>query len=93
MRWSRRRPAPLPDTPSCEQVGAVLQGYLDGELGPRDAELVAEHLQHCDRCSIEAETVGRVVEAIKRQRPDLAPDVRARLTGMLDELVPPDDDR
>ena len=93
MRWARRGPTPLPPAPSCEQVGAVLQGYLDGELGPQDAELVAEHLEHCDRCSIEVETVGRVIEAIQRQRPDLPAEVRSRLRGIVDELAPPTEDR
>lgn len=79
---------PLPADPSCEQVGAVLQAYLDGELGPRDADAVAAHLEHCDRCEIEREVVGRVVSAIRRQRPDLAPDVLERLTGFVEDLDP-----
>jgi hypothetical protein len=93
MRLRRRLPLPLPPDPECHVVGAVLQAYLDGELGPQDAELVAEHLGHCERCQIEAETVVRVVDAIKRQRPDLDPAPIERLTGFVDRLTteaPPD---
>jgi hypothetical protein len=87
MRLRRRLPLPLPPDPECHVVGAVLQAYLDGELGPQDAELVAEHLEHCERCEIEADTVVRVVDAIKRQRPDLDPAPIERLTGFVDRLT------
>jgi anti-sigma factor ChrR (cupin superfamily) len=83
----RRRPQlPLPPEPDCHQVGAVLQSYLDGELGPEDAGIVAAHLEHCERCEIESETVSRVISAIRRQRPDLDPAAIERLTGFVDHL-------
>ncbi len=96
MRLRRQRqPLPLPTAPDCHQVGSVLQAYLDGELGPRDAEVMAGHLEHCDRCGIEATTVDRVIDAIKRQRPDLDPVPLRRLTGFVDQLLdgasPPSD--
>lgn len=87
MRIRRRPPLPLPPEPDCHEVGAVLQGYLDGELGPEDAELVTEHLRHCDRCSIEATTVERVIDAIRQQRPDLDPGPVERLTGYVERLT------
>ncbi len=90
MRLRRGMPTPLPESPDCHHVGAVLQGYLDGELGAEDAEAVAEHLRHCDRCEIEAEKVGRVIDAIRRQRPDLEGEVSGvleRLTHFVDELA------
>ena len=86
MRFRRHAPTPLPPHPACHEVGAVLQAYLDGELGPQDAELVAEHLAHCERCEIEARTVDRVVEVIRRQRPDLESDTLSRLHRFVDEL-------
>jgi anti-sigma factor RsiW len=87
MRFRRRTPTPLPPAPECHEVGAVLQAYLDGELGATDAELVTEHLEHCERCEIEATTVTRVVEAIRRQRPDLESDALDRLGRFVDELT------
>ena len=91
MRWSRRPATPLPAEPSCEQVAEVLQAYLDGELGPQDAGLVAAHLEHCKRCRIEAATYEQVIAAIRRQRPPVPPEVNERLTALVDELLPPDD--
>jgi anti-sigma factor RsiW len=87
MRRRRRLPTPLPAEPDCHQVGAVLQAYLDGELGPEDAEVVAEHLRFCDMCGIEATKVERVVSAIRRQRPDLDDGSLERLAGFVDELT------
>lgn len=87
MRRSRRSPTPLPPVPSCDQVARVLHAYLDGELGPQDAELVAEHLRHCDHCPVEAETVRRVVRAIRRQRPDLDLGAIERLERYVDTLA------
>jgi anti-sigma factor RsiW len=87
MRLRRRLPLPLPPDPDCHVVGAVLQAYLDGELGPQDAELVAAHLEHCERCQIESTTVEKVVDAIKRQRPDLDPAPIDRLAGFVDRLT------
>jgi anti-sigma factor RsiW len=89
MRWPVRRPTPVPEDPSCEQVGAVLQAFVDGELGPHDSDLVAEHLEHCERCRIEATTVQRVIDTIRAQRVEVAPEVQDRLTAMVDELAPP----
>lgn len=87
MKFRRRLPLPLPPDPDCHVVGAVLQAYLDGELGPQDAELVAAHLEHCERCQIESATVERVVEAIRQQRPDLDPEPIERLAGFVDRLT------
>lgn len=87
MRFSRRAVTPLPPDPDCDQVGAVLQAYVDGELGPEDAERVAHHLEHCERCGIEAATVGRVIRTIRRQRPDLETDALDRLGRFVDDLT------
>ncbi len=84
-RFSRAA-TPLPAQPSCEQVGRVLQSFVDGELGPQDAERVAEHLEHCDRCGIEVEVVDRVIHAIRRQRPGLDTDMLARLEGFVGDI-------
>ena len=87
MRRRRHLPTPLPVDADCEHVGAVLQAYLDGELGPEDAEVVAEHLRFCDRCGIEASTTERVITALRRQRPDLDDGSLERLAGFVDELT------
>lgn len=87
MRWRRGQPTPLPTDPECHQVAEVLQAYLDGELGPEDAEAVAAHLEFCRFCGIEASKVSAVVAAIRRQRPDLDLELRERMTGFIDGLL------
>ena len=88
MRLGRRTMVtPLPAAPECPQVDAVIDAYLDGELGPEDAELVTEHLEHCQRCGIELERVTRVIDAIRRQRPDLEADALARLDRFVHDLA------
>jgi anti-sigma factor RsiW len=41
---------------SCRQVARLLQAYLDGELRDARAVLVADHLDACLRCGLEAGT-------------------------------------
>ena len=47
--WGRPR-RPL----SCRQVGRVLQAYLDDELADGRRELIAQHLEDCLRCGLDA---------------------------------------
>jgi anti-sigma factor RsiW len=42
--------------PSCRSVGRLLQAYLDGELSDMRAVLVADHLDACLRCGLEADS-------------------------------------
>ncbi len=87
MRMRRRRlPLPLTPDPEGHVVGAVLRACPDGELGPQDTEVVAAHREHCERCGIEATTVERVVDAVKRRRPDLDPEPIDGLTSFVDRL-------
>ncbi|MDP8977840.1 MAG: zf-HC2 domain-containing protein [Actinomycetota bacterium] len=39
---------------TCRQVGRLLQAYLDGELPDARTVLVADHLDACLRCGLEA---------------------------------------
>ena len=43
---------------SCRRVGRLLQAYLDDELPDARAVLIADHLDACLRCGLEAETYG-----------------------------------
>ena len=52
--------------PDCRDVAKVLQSYLDGELPPSQTHLVAEHLEHCDRCGIEAEVYREVKRSLEQ---------------------------
>ena len=44
------------DELSCRQVGSVVHAYLDGEMSDEDLEAVAEHLDKCRDCALEAST-------------------------------------
>ncbi len=46
----------------CFRTARALQRYLDGEADDLTAERVAEHLEECRRCGLQA----RTYEAIKR---------------------------
>lgn len=50
--------------PDCREVAEVLQSYLDGELPESKTHLVAEHLEHCQRCGIEADVYREVKESL-----------------------------
>jgi anti-sigma factor ChrR (cupin superfamily) len=91
MSIFRRRPGEataVPADPSCEEVGRVLQAYVDGELGPEHAERVAAHLADCERCEIQREIVVAVIRSIRRQRPDLDVAVLDRLAAFVGGLDP-----
>jgi anti-sigma factor RsiW len=68
MKWGRPASMSVPREPRCEHVGRVLPSYVDGELGPSDAERVADHHEYGERCGIEMATVERVVGLIRHQR-------------------------
>lgn len=73
--------------PDCREVADVLQAYLDGELPESKTHVVAEHLEHCERCGIEAE----VYEEVKRSLAELATppdrDAVARLRSFAEGLT------
>lgn len=51
---TRRRPNPSTGM-DCRAVGRLLQAFLDGEVGDGWATAVAEHLDACLDCGIEAD--------------------------------------
>jgi len=66
---------------SCRQVGGVLQDYLDAELDAGRQRQVAEHLNACLRCGLEADVYirirfalafGRIAEELRRGDEDAA---------------------
>jgi anti-sigma factor RsiW len=71
----------------CLQVRRTLQSFLDGEVEPRRAELVAAHLESCSRCHVEADLLANVIEAIRRLRPDLDLAAYTRLVDAVQDLT------
>ena len=54
---------------SCHQVGQLLQTHLDGELDAERTKQVADHLDDCLRCGLEAETYRAIRAALVRRAP------------------------
>ena len=65
---------------SCGEVGRRLQRFLDDELDDHVAvDVIARHLDDCERCGLEAETYRRIKIALAQRQPDLPPDAVERL--------------
>ena len=87
----RRTQERRPDRLGCRQVHRTLQAFLDGEVDPLQGELVAAHLESCPRCGVEAEVLTRVIETLRRLRPDIDLAAYTRLVEMAEQLR--EDDR
>ena len=73
---------------SCAEVGKLLQHYLDDELDPARAGKIAEHLEDCRRCGLEADTYERIKLSLATHNPALEHDpVLKRLRAFADGLV------
>jgi anti-sigma factor RsiW len=75
----------------CQKVVRVLQDYLDGEANASTAAMVAEHLEQCRRCGLEASTYRAIKSAIAASAPEQVIDAAAveRLRRFADELADP----
>lgn len=62
--WRRHAVADRPLT--CREVGRLLQRYLDGETDEPATAKVAEHLEDCRRCGLEAGIYREITAALAR---------------------------
>jgi len=74
----------------CRQVRHILQSFLDGELGERDVELVAAHLESCTRCRVEATTFSQVIDALRTLRPDIDLAGYTRIVASVEDVIATD---
>jgi anti-sigma factor RsiW len=56
----------------CLRVTRVLQSYLDGEVDASTATIVAQHLEECRKCGLEASTYLAIKTAITQAGDDSA---------------------
>ncbi len=63
---------------NCREVGRLLQSHLDGELDEARSQQVADHLDDCLRCGLEAEIYQALRAALQRRAP-VDPERLARL--------------
>lgn len=57
---------------SCEELSEELSAYVDDELSPAERERLEAHLQGCDRCRLELQslhTVSRLVASLPQVEP------------------------
>lgn len=90
--WPRLRRGATRRKMNCMQVAKVLQAYLDGETDELTARRVADHVEDCRRCGLEAAVYQEIKNALARHD---APDPAAvsRLRGFGEALArsdPPD---
>ncbi|MEX2625902.1 MAG: zf-HC2 domain-containing protein [Ilumatobacteraceae bacterium] len=81
--FRRRRDAPL----DCHAVAEQLQEYLDGEIDADTADRIAEHLEVCRACGLEAETYERIKAALQARRSDVPADSVERLREFGERLA------
>ena len=72
---------------SCIQVARILQRYLDDQLDERAAAQVADHLDACRRCGLDAESYREVKFALARSSLPPSPERVERLTSFVAHLV------
>ena len=62
----------------CEKVQENLSAYLDGELSPQEADAIRAHLESCEDCAAEAESLRSTVRLVRSLERVQAPAVLKR---------------
>ncbi len=72
----------------CKELIRKLSEFLDGELGPAEAEELTSHLEHCEDCRIVVDTTRKTIEIYCDTEPmSLPEEVRERLNRTLVEKL------
>lgn len=71
----------------CMTTMRVLQTYLDGALDEVAARRVAEHLEDCRRCGLEAEVYEEIKTALGEQDRTVDPRAIERLRRFAEQLA------
>jgi anti-sigma factor RsiW len=83
IRWFGGRQRPL----SCRAVGKLLHAYLDAEVRDTAALLVADHLDDCRCCGLDAETYRALLASLGRFSRPADEERLERLRSFADELA------
>ena len=72
--------------PKCTSIDPLVTPYVDGEIGPRDRQVIDEHLRACPPCHARVAAEQAVRSLIRAQKSVLCADrasatLRARCTG------------
>ncbi len=71
----------------CVATMRVLQTYLDGALDEVAAQRVADHLEDCRRCGLEADVYAEIKTALGEQDRTVDPRAIERLRHFGEQLV------
>lgn len=82
MRWGNN-----PGELNCRTVGRLLHAYLDGELETRETGLVADHLEQCLECGLDAASYRWLKDRLVDLTTDDDPPLLARLRVFADKLI------
>jgi anti-sigma factor RsiW len=69
----------LLDMARCLRVSRALQRYLDGQTTGTTTTRIAEHLEQCRRCGLQAETYRAIKQALRNGPDTVDPDALERL--------------
>lgn len=71
---------------NCEELLAVLNQYVDGELEPAICSAYQEHLRDCNPCQIVVDNIRHTIKLFRSEEPfDLPPTLHQRLSRLLRE--------
>ncbi len=76
---------------ACFRTSRVLQRYLDGEADDLTTERVAEHLEECRRCGLQARTYQAIKQSLRSGAGDVDDLALRRLRAFSRSLADPDD--
>ncbi|HEX6881104.1 MAG TPA: anti-sigma factor [Terriglobales bacterium] len=52
----------------CEDVRREISNYIDGDISPRNRELLEAHLEQCQRCAVLIDSVHNVLVLVADDR-------------------------
>ncbi|MBI3890020.1 MAG: zf-HC2 domain-containing protein [Candidatus Wallbacteria bacterium] len=70
----------------CEELLAILNEYVDGEIDPGVCEEYREHLDNCDPCQVVVDNIRKTIELCRACEPfELRPAFKTKLDAALRE--------
>ncbi len=81
----------LSEMTACFRTSRVLQRYLDGEADDLTAARVAEHLEQCRRCGLQARTYQAIKQSLRSGSRDVEDLALRRLRAFSRSMADPDD--
>ena len=74
---------------NCEEATNLMDGYLDGELGPITSQTIEEHLRECPKCNQAYKIHGSLIRVIGNATPyyEAPAELRERIQSSLQAAV------